>query len=127
MNIERVIFGFFIVMALALNLAFIVGDIDNPEHHNAYILYAAFFVNVIATILKLGERAEIGALMLAASIVADILLIAAVIIWCVTVYALEASLEPAIITSIVSLAAGALVANIISVALLIIEATTRRV
>ncbi len=31
MNPEKVVFGFFIVLALTLNFGFFVGDIDNPD------------------------------------------------------------------------------------------------
>ena len=34
MNLERVIFGFFIVLALTLNFGFFYGEIDNPAHHD---------------------------------------------------------------------------------------------
>ena len=40
MNFEKVVFGFFIVLALTLNFGFFVGDIDNPEHHHALELGA---------------------------------------------------------------------------------------
>ena len=35
MNLEKVVFGFFIVLALTLNFGFFLGDIDNPDHHHA--------------------------------------------------------------------------------------------
>jgi len=126
MNIERVVFGFFIVMALSLNFAFVLGDIDNPDHHNAYIMFAALFVNVIATILKLGERSHLGALLLATGIAACILLLMAVGVWAVAVYAMELGLIPAIMVSIVSLSAGALLANVISVILVVIETSSQQ-
>ena len=34
MNPEKVTFGFFIVLALTLNVGFVYGDIDNPNHHH---------------------------------------------------------------------------------------------
>ena len=34
MNLEKVAFGFFIVLALTLNFGFFIGDIDNPAHHH---------------------------------------------------------------------------------------------
>lgn len=49
MNPEKVIFGFFIVMALTLNFGFYLGEFDNPDHHHVYELYAAIFVNAVAT------------------------------------------------------------------------------
>ncbi len=121
MNIGRVVFGFFIVMALSLNFAFILGDIDNPEHHNAYIMFAALFVNAIATILKLGERSHIGALLLATGIAANLQLLLAV-----AVYAMGLGLTPTIMVSIVSLSAGAFLANVISVILIVIETSSQQ-
>ena len=58
MNLEKVIFAFFIVLALTLNFGFYVGQIDNPVHHNVYELYAALVVSLVATILKLGDRTQ---------------------------------------------------------------------
>lgn len=126
MNIEKVIFSFFIVLALTLNFGFFLGDIDRPEHHNVYELYAAIVVNLIATVLKFGERTQIGAVLLATSLVADLQLIAAAIVWTVAVYVTGDGLTPSIMASIVALSGGALLANIISVVLLIIDIVTLR-
>ena len=65
MNLERVVFGFFIILALALNFVFVMGDIDDSSHHNVWILTIAILVNLIATGLKLGDRTQVGALLLA--------------------------------------------------------------
>ena len=81
MNLEKVIFGFFIILAMTLNFGFFVGQIDNPQHHLHYELYVAIVVNLIATVLKFGDRTQIGAIHLATSLVADLQLIAAAIIW----------------------------------------------
>ena len=35
-------------------------DIANPAHHNAPELYAAVVVNIIAVVLKLGDRTQMG-------------------------------------------------------------------
>ena len=53
MNPEKVVFGFFIVLALTLNFGFFVGELDNPEHHHVYELFAVVVVNLIATIITL--------------------------------------------------------------------------
>ncbi|MET0183976.1 MAG: DUF6394 family protein [Achromobacter sp.] len=62
MNLEKVVFGFFIVLAATLNFGFFIGDIDNPVHHEVWELFAAIAINLIATILKFGDRTQIGAL-----------------------------------------------------------------
>ncbi|ABI57867.1 DUF6394 family protein [Alkalilimnicola ehrlichii MLHE-1] len=123
MNLEKVVFGFFILLALTLNFGFFIGEIDNPEHHAVYELYAAIVVNLIATVLKFGERTQIGAILLASSLVADLQLIAAAVLWGVAVYGTEVGLTPMVTASIVSLSGGALLANLVSVTLLIIETT----
>jgi hypothetical protein len=123
MNLEKVIFGFFIILAMTLNFGFFVGDIDNPNHHLHYELYIAIVVNLIATILKFGDRTQIGAIHLATSLVADIQLIAAAIIWA----AADANgANPEVIVGVVSLSGGAFLANITSVVLLIYETVTLR-
>lgn len=123
MNLEKVIFGFFIILAMTLNFGFFVGDIDNPSHHLHYELYMAIIVNLIATILKFGDRTQIGAIHLATSLVADIQLIAAAIIW--TAAGTNAG-SPEVIVGVVSLSGGAFLANITSVVLLIYETVTLR-
>ena len=90
MNTEKVVFAFFILLALTFNFGFVLGDIDNAAHHNVYELYAALVVSLIATVMKFGDRTHVGAVLLATSLV-------------------------------VSLSAGALLSNITSVVLLILE------
>ena len=64
MNREKVIFAFFIVLALTLNFGFFVGETGNSHHHNVYELYAALVISLICTVLKFGDRTHLGALML---------------------------------------------------------------
>ncbi len=126
MNLEKVLFAFFSILALTLNFGFFIGEVDDPEHHNAYELFAALIVSLIATTMKFGDRAHIGALLLATSLVADLQLIAAALVWGFTVYAADTELTPSIVSSIVSLSAGALLANLTSVILLVVETVTFR-
>lgn len=121
MNSEKVVFAFFIVLALTLNFGFFLGDIDNPDHHNVYELYAAIVVSIIATIMKFGDRTHVGAVLLATSFVADLQLVIGAIVWGAANNLTDVGLTPAIMASIVSLSAGALLANITSVILLILE------
>ncbi len=121
MNLEKVIFAFFIVLALTLNFGFVLGDIANPVHHNVYELYAAIVVSLIATVLKFGDRSHIGAVLLATSLVADLQLIAAAVVWAVVENMTEAGLTPHAMAAIVSLAGGAVLANVTSVVLLVTE------
>lgn len=115
MNMERVVFGFVIILALAINLVFVLGEIDEVQHHNVWILTIAILVNLIATGLKLGDRSQIGALLLASGLVADLLLISSRIIWIIADNDTVSGPSPESMTMIVSLAFGALAANMLSV------------
>ena len=126
MNLEKVIFGFFIVLAATLNFGFFVGDIENPAHHDVYELFAALVVSLIATVLKFGDRTQIGAVHLATSLVADIQLIAAVVVWVWADQVSSAGFTPAHMASVVSLSGGALFANVVSVVLLVVETVSYR-
>jgi len=121
MNLEKVVFGFFIILAMTLNFGFVLGDIDNPAHHHVVELFFAIIVNLIATVLKFGERTQIGAIHLASSLVADLGLLAAAWVWTSAVYIEGTGLTPEITASIVSLSAGALAANVLSVLMLLVE------
>jgi hypothetical protein len=121
MNLEKVIFGFFIVLALTLNFGFFVGEMENPAHHHAYELFAVIVVNLVTTILKFGDRTQLGAVLLATSLVADLQLIAAAMVWGGANYITEVGTTPAVMASVVSLAGGAMVANLVSVVILVIE------
>lgn len=126
MNLEKVVFAFFIVLAATLNFGFFLGDIGRPEYHNVYELFAAIVVNLIATILKFGDRTQIGAVHLSTSLVADLQLVAAAITWAVAVHVTGTGMTPEITSSVVSLSGGALFANIISVVILIVETVLLR-
>jgi len=126
MNPEKVVFGFFIVLAFTLNLGFVLGDIDNPAHHDVWELFAVVVVNLIATVLKFGDRTQMGAVLLATSLVAMLQLIAAVLVWAIAVHIADVGLTPAVTASIVSLAGGAMMANVVSVVLLVVETVMLR-
>ncbi|TCK18753.1 hypothetical protein DFR30_2037 [Thiogranum longum] len=126
MNLEKVIFAFFSILALTLNFGFFIGELDDPIHHNAYELFAALTVSLIATIMKFGDRAHIGALLLATSLVADLQLITAALVWGYAAHISDSGLTPMAVASIVSMSGGALLANLVSVILLVIESITFR-
>jgi hypothetical protein len=126
MNLEKVVFGFFIVLAATLNFGFFIGDISRPELHNTYELTAALVVSLIATVLKFGDRTQIGAVHLATSLVADLQLIAATVTWVMAVYVMDVGMTPHVTSSVVSLSGGALVANIVSLVILIAETVMMR-
>lgn len=126
MNLEKVIFGFFILLAATLNFGFVYGDLSNPEFHNRWEFFAALVVNLIATVLKFGDRTHVGAIHLAASMVALIQLVAAALVWFFAPIGADGMVSAHAMAGIVSLAAGALLANVVSVTILIIETTMQR-
>ena len=125
MNLEKVVFGFFILLALTVNFGFVMGDLDNPAHHHVYELYAAIIVSLIATVLKFGDRSHMGATLLATSLVADLQLLLAALVWALATN-VQGGTDAAIMPSVVSLAGGALLANLASAVLLIIETVSLR-
>jgi hypothetical protein len=126
MNLEKVIFAFFNVFAATLNFGFFIGDIAAPELHNIYELFATIVVNIIATILKFGDRTQIGAVLLSTSLVADIQLVAAAVVWTFAVHITGTGMTSEITASVVSLSGGALLANVVSLIMLIVETVMMR-
>ncbi len=126
MNYEKVIYGFLIILELTLNFGFVMGDIDDPNHHDVIEFFLAVVVNIIATGLKLGDRSQVGALLLATSLVAVLQLIAASVVWTVAVHVSADGMTASSMAIIVSLAGGALVANIVSVTIVVTDALVLR-
>lgn len=125
MNMEKVLFGFFVVFAATLNFGFFIGDIADPSLHSAVELYAAIVVGLVATVLKLGDRTQIGAIHLATSLVADIQLIVAAVVYTIGQATMN-PISPTVMSTVVSFSGGALVANVVSVVLLVIETSSFR-
>jgi Ca2+/H+ antiporter, TMEM165/GDT1 family len=125
-NLEKVIFGFFILLAATLNFGFVYGEPGNPLFHNRWEFFGALVVTIIATVLKFGDRTQVGAIHLATSLVAFIQLSAAALVWFFAAADDRGTVSPADMGAIVSLAAGALLANLVSVTILIIETTVQR-
>lgn len=126
MNFEKVIFAFFIILALSLNFGFFIGDMADPAHHHPYELFAALVVSLICTVLKFGDRTQFGSTVLASSLVADLQLIAAAVIWGTASNSGIMNISDETMASITSLAGGALIANLLSVVLLVIETSQVR-
>ncbi|MDZ7790061.1 MAG: DUF6394 family protein [Xanthomonadales bacterium] len=74
----------------------------------------------------LGERTHIGAVLLASSLVADLQLLAAAVLWGVAVHITDTGLTPTVMASVVSLSGGALLANIVSMVVVLIETSRFR-
>ncbi len=120
MNLDKVISGFFIILAMTLNFGFFYGDMHSIISHTKFELFAAIIVNLIATVLKLGDKTQLGSVLLATSLVADIQLITAATIWTVNTYT-TAIIDEETMGVIVSLSGGALLANITSVILYVAD------
>jgi hypothetical protein len=118
MNMHKIVSGFFFIFAMTINFGFFYGDPTIIVEHSAFELFAAIVVNLVATVLKLGDKTQLGAVLLATSLVADIQLVASATIWALAEYVFG-GLNPESTTAIVSLAGGALLANIVSVILFI--------
>ncbi len=101
---KKLIADFFMLMALTTSVSYIANPSD-------YELITAVTLNLIATILKIGSRGILNIEYLATSIVADFHLIPALVI--------HLSGDVAEATSLVW---GAVVANIVSIVIMIIEA-----
>ena len=85
--------------------------------HSKYELFAAIIVNLIATVLKLGDKTQMGSVLIATSLVADIQLIIAATLWTFYTDTTSIQVDPEIFGIIISLSGGALLANITSVVL----------
>jgi len=104
MDWGKVIYIFFSLMSLTTTAGFLY-------EQNEIALFLAAGVNVISTILKIGVRNLLAAELLASSLVADLHLIPAFIVFTFTD---NASLA-------IALAIGAVVANLYSIVLALIE------
>ncbi len=109
MDWGKVIFIFFVLMSLTSTAGFLYDQ-------NAIILFIAGSVNVISTILKIGVKNILAAEMMASSIVADLHLIPAF-------FYMQFLGE---VDTAIALAIGALLANIFSAALVIVESSKTR-
>ncbi len=114
MNMNKVFSGFFFILAMTLNFGFFYGTPEVLAEHSKYELFAAIVVNLIATIFKFGDKTQVGSVLLATSLVADIQLIASASVWALALYGLD-EMNAEVTVAIISLSGGALLANITSV------------
>lgn len=120
MSTEKVVFAFFVILALSLNLSFFSAGVMMPDAFHSIELYAALVSSLICTVLKFGDRTSFGSAMLASSLVVDVLLIAAAMV------AGFSGSDGNGHIAVFSLSCGALIANAFSVVLLIIETSQLR-
>ena len=107
MNWGKVFYIFFALMSLTTSVAFIF-------EHSATALFAASSINFISSILKLGVRNLLAAELLAGSLVADLYLIPAFIIYQFG----DAGAHEALVIGLVS---GAIIANVYTLIISIVE------
>ncbi len=109
MDWGKVVYVFFTLMSLTSTAGFLY-------EHTAVALFVAASLNLVSTILKLGVRNLLSAELLASSLVADLHLIPAFVY-----LELIGNMQWAI-----ALAIGALIANLFSMALVLIESSKTR-
>ncbi|WP_345976736.1 DUF6394 family protein [Sulfurimonas sp. HSL3-7] len=109
MDWGKVVYVFFTLMSLTSTAGFLF-------EHSSVALFVAASLNLVSTILKLGVRNLLAAELLASSLVADLHLIPAFVY-----LELAGNVKWAI-----ALAIGALLANIFSMALVLIESSRTR-
>ena len=118
MNLEKVVFAFFTILACTLNFGFFLGEIDRADFHHPAELFIAVVINLI---IKFGDRTQMGATHLATSLVATLQLLFASLVWMWVEQFNNTPLDGHTVSIIVSLSGGALLANLVSVILLIGE------
>ncbi|MBL0686638.1 MAG: hypothetical protein JJV95_00105 [Sulfurospirillum sp.] len=106
MDWGKVIYVFFALMSLTTTVGFLY-------EQNEVALFIAASINLISTLLKIGVKNIFSAELFASSLVADLHLIPAFLFM----------LLSSNITMAISLAIGAIVANIFSLTLVLIEAS----
>lgn len=104
MDWGKVIYIFFALMSVTTTAGFLY-------EHNEIALFIAASINLISTFLKIGIRNLLSAELFACSLVADLHLIPAFVVMQVS----------GNMTLVISLAIGAIIANIFSLALMIVE------
>jgi hypothetical protein len=109
MDWGKVIYIFFALMSLTTTVGFLY-------ENNETALFIAASINLISTLLKIGVKNILSAELFASSLVADLHLIPAFL------FLVIANNQ----TMAISLAIGAIVANIFSLALVLIEAAKAR-
>ncbi len=115
---NKVVSGFFIILAMTINFGFFYGSPEILAEHSKYELFAAIVINLIATIFKFGDKTQVGSVLLATSLVADIQLIASASIWAFALYGLG-TMNVEATSAIISLSGGALLANVTSVVIFV--------
>ena len=118
MSMDKIVSGFFFILAMTLNFGFFYGNPTVIAEHSSFELFAAIVINIIATVLKLGDKTQLGSVLLATSLVADIQLIASATVWSFGIYVTN-GMNVETVTAIVSLSGGALLANVVSVILFV--------
>jgi hypothetical protein len=109
MDWGKVTYIFFALMSLTTTAGFLYD-------HNTTALFVAASINLASTLLKIGVRNVLSAELFSSSLVADLHLIPAFIIMQVT----------GDLTIAISLAIGAVIANVFSLTLVVVESAKTR-
>lgn len=127
MDLSKVGYGFLIILTLTLNFSFFLGDYDNTEHHQFLLLVAAACLNIISVYFifqdslnaKEQDKSNGREILFASGLVAALQLCLAIVVW-----VFLADFEPTepLIIWIISLSGGALMANLITTCVFVLEA-----
>ena len=127
MDLSQIGYGLLIRLALTLNFSFYLGDSDNTEHHQFLLLVAAACLNIISVYFifqdslnaKEQDKSNGREILFASGLVAALQLCLAIVVW-----VFLADFEPTepLIIWIISLSGGALMANLITTCVFVLEA-----
>ncbi|MDR1554870.1 MAG: DUF6394 family protein [Campylobacteraceae bacterium] len=109
MDWGKVVYIFFALMSLTTTAGFLY-------EHNEFALFVAASINLISTFLKIGIKNTLSAELFASSLVADLHLIPAFLV-------LEISSN---INIVIALSIGAIIANLFSLILVLVESSKAR-
>lgn len=114
-NTSQFVYGFFIILTVTSNYGFVLGEIDQPDHHGFFALLFTIAANGAAIWLKIRDRSEIAGLMMASGLVAILQLTLAAAIGLFSLYSTGTAMSAKFTIVIVSLAYGGLLANLVAV------------
>ncbi len=121
----QVVYGFFIILTLTSNYGFVLGEIDQPGDHHFFGLLFTTALNGTAIWLKFRDQSEIANLMIASGLVAILQLMLATAIGFFSLYSTGAAMSTDSTVAIVSLASGALLANLVAVTAFVVNTLKR--
>lgn len=115
-------FPFMVILAASLNVAYFVGVLDRALHEDIALLVAALVANLIAISPWLRVRNGTESIGQAANVVAVVQLLMVGVAWIFRLLGTDGHIDARLEAEAASLAAGALLASIVPVAVLLVTA-----